>query len=163
MNKRIFLLTAVFLLLTKIYAQQVTTDQPSPTPASQANSLKIVFPNQPGWNVLQEGKKLEFEVKATGGTGSRFTYALTQGLVEGMTFDTLGHFSWTPNYDFVDRLIKDRTVQLLFEARNEKNERVSQVAEVKVEHVNRPPQIGELKPFYVQYNANNTYTIESSA
>ncbi len=91
-----------------------------------------------------------------------FTYSLTQGKVEGMQFDSLGHFSWTPSYDFVDRLSNGRTIQLLFEAKNRKQESVNQIIDFKIEHVNRPPVVGELKPLYVRYNTVNTYTIESS-
>ena len=125
--------------------------------------MKLAFPDQPGWNTLKEGQKLEFEVIATGGSGSQYTYAITQGKVEGIEFDSLGRFSWTPSYDFVDRLSSGRTVQVIFEAKNEKDESVRQVVDFKVEHVNRPPVVGELKPLYVRYNAQNTYTIESSA
>ncbi len=113
--------------------------------------------------MLKEGQKLEFVARAVGGTGSNHTFALTQGWVEGITFDSLGRFSWTPSYEFVDRLSTGRTVQLLFEVRNEKEEVANQIVEFKVEHVNRPPEIGELKPLYIQYNTTNTYTIESSA
>ena len=157
MRKSNFLFVVVFFFITQASAQQVTV--PTTNPAN----LQLTFPNQPGWNIIKEGQALQFDVKASGGTGSRFVYALTQGQMEEIAFDTLGHFSWTPGYDFVDRLAKDKTVQLLFEARNEKDERVKQVIDLKVEHVNRPPSMGELKPFYVQYDASNTYTIESSA
>ncbi len=112
---------------------------------------------------MKEGKKLEFDVKVTGGTSKRVTFSINQGRVEGIVFDSLGHFSWTPSYDFVDRLSGSRNVQLLFEAKNDKDESVNQVVNFKVEHVNRPPEIGELKPFYVRFNTQNTYTIESSA
>jgi hypothetical protein len=163
MNKQIFLLAAFLFIFTHTNAQQVPPENNPSVTVTPSAPLKLVFPNQPGWNVVQEGKNLQFEVKAAGGSGNRYTYALTQGSVEGIKFDTLGQFSWTPTYDFVDRLNKDRVVQLQFEARNDKDERVSQVIAFKVEHVNRPPQVGELKPFYVQYNTQNTYNIESAA
>ncbi|MFD3000637.1 hypothetical protein ACFS7Z_09725 [Pontibacter toksunensis] len=161
MKKSILFFSALFLFITKVSAQDDAVEVPAPTVI--ASPLKLSFPDRPNWNVLKEGEKLQFEAKATGGTDSSFTYALTQGREEGMVFDSLGRFSWTPSYDFVDRLSNGRNVQLLFEARNKKGESVSQVAELKVEHVNRPPVIGELKPFYVRYGAQNTYTIESSA
>lgn len=162
MKKSILLFSAILLLVAKVYAQEAAAEAGAQASHSIASPLKLSFPNQPGWNVLKEGQKLEFEVKASGGTGSRFTYALPQGRIEGIEFDSLGRFSWTPSYDFVDRLSGGRTIQLLFEARNEKDESVRQVIDFRVEHVNRPPIIGELKPFYVQYNTQNTYTIESS-
>ncbi|QMU29308.1 hypothetical protein [Adhaeribacter radiodurans] len=157
MRKSVLLFFAVFFFLFQASAQQVTVQNPN------SGNLQLTFPNQPGWNIIKEGQALQFDVKATGGSGTRFLYSLTQGGIDEMSFDTLGHFSWTPSYDFVDRLAKDKTVQLIFEARNEKDQRVKQVIDLKVEHVNRSPVIGELKPFYVQYDVNNTYTIESSA
>ncbi|ALJ01767.1 hypothetical protein DC20_21990 (plasmid) [Rufibacter tibetensis] len=145
-----------------MHAQQQVADE-APIPVVQATPLKLIFPGRPGWNLLKEGEKRQFEVKAEGGTGERVIYSVAQNRVEGLVFDSLGRFSWTPGYDFVDRLTKESTVQLLFEARNEKDERASQVVDLTVRHVNRPPVVGELKPLYVQYNTVNSYTIESSA
>lgn len=123
---------------------------------------ELSFPEEQGWNVLQEGEKTEFLVKASGGSDSLFSYRLREGSVEGMEFDSLGRFSWIPDYDFVDRLSSDTTIQLLFEARNSHDEEVSRVMEFTIMHVNRPPQVGELKPLYARYNTVNTYMIESS-
>ncbi|WP_161888638.1 hypothetical protein [Pontibacter russatus] len=162
MKKSTFLFSSFFLLAASAIAQETTPVAEAPVPTVAAPPIKLVFPDRPGWNVLQEGQKLTFEASATGGSGSRYTFGITQGRVEGIEFDSLGHFSWTPSYDFVDRLSGHRTVQLLFEVRNDKGEAVSEVVEFDVEHVNRPPVIGELKPLYVLYNTQNTYTIESS-
>ncbi len=157
--KNSFLLLALLLsILTQAFSQEA----PAPDTTATALPLSISFPNKTGWNVLKEGQKLEFQVKSAGGTGKQLTYALTQGRVEAMLFDSLGHFSWTPSYDFVDRLSGSRKVQLLFGVKNDKGESVSQVVELEVKHVNRPPMVGELKPLYVLYNKENTYTIESS-
>lgn len=123
---------------------------------------ELSFPEWQGWNVLEEGEKTEFLVKASGGSDSLFSYRLREGSVEGMEFDSLGRFSWIPDYDFVDRLSSDTTIQLLFEAQNSHDEEVSRVMEFTIIHVNRPPQVGELKPLYARYNTVNTYMIESS-
>ncbi len=132
-------------------------NNPAPEP------LKLCFPDYPGWNVLKEGQKLEFVLKASGGTDSSFTYSLAQGKLDGMEFDSRGHFTWTPDHNLVGRLATDSVFQLLFKAVNSREESVSQVVDIKVEHVNRPPIVGELKPFYVRYNTSNSYTIEASA
>ncbi|TXK49864.1 hypothetical protein FVR03_05970 [Pontibacter qinzhouensis] len=163
MKKCVLLFSAVLLFLAKTNAQVEIIVPESSKNTSKNSSLKLVFPDMPGWNVLKEGQKLEFEVKAIGGTGSRYVYSLNQGRIPGINFDSLGHFSWTPSYDIVDRLDKTRTVQLQFEVTNEKEERASQVIDFIVEHVNRPPIVGELKPFYVRFNTTNTYRIEPSA
>ncbi|MBF9254654.1 hypothetical protein I2I11_15220 [Pontibacter sp. 172403-2] len=162
MKKSILLFSAIIVFNANVYAQDTTAEAGSLVLQTVATPLKLSFPDKPGWNVLKEGQKLEFDVKASGGTGNKIVFALPQGRIDGITFDSLGHFSWTPSYDFVDRLGGGRTIQLLFEARNEKDESVRQVVDFTVEHVNRPPVIGELKPFYVRYNTQNTYTIESS-
>lgn len=162
MKKSFLLLSFCFLIVAPVIAQETAPEVEAPAPTVTTAPFKLSFPEQPGWNVLQEGQELKFEAKATGGTGSQHTFAITQGRVDGIEFDSLGRFSWTPSYDFVDRLSGHRAVQLLFEARNENGEAVTQVVEFDVQHVNRPPKIGELKPLYVLYNTQNTYTIESS-
>lgn len=159
MKKGILLFSYLSILaITFLFSMEAASAQ------TNDDRLKLTFPTEPGWNVLQEGQKIEFEVLASGGSDSSFTYKITQGKLEGMHFDSTGLFYWTPGYDFVERLnTEGRTIQLLFEARNKSDESISQVVDFKVNHVNRPPVIGELKPFYVRYNTQNTYTIESSA
>lgn len=188
MKNCIFLLSALFFVVTAASAQEFPAEaQAAPhasgeseaeeeavrapavapaeeeaAPAVTVEPLRLSFPEERGWNVLQEGEKIEFCVKATGGTDSIFSYRLSQGSVEGMEFDSTGMFRWTPDYDFVPRLSRDTTIQLLFEASNRHDERVRQVVDFSVEHVNRPPLVGELKPLYARYNTVNTYMIESS-
>ncbi|MBF8963616.1 hypothetical protein I0P70_10180 [Pontibacter sp. FD36] len=152
----------LFSLLILLISQAIAQDTPSGK-SSRSSPIKLQFPTDPGWNVLKEGQKLEFDVQASGGTGTDFRYSIKQGKVDGMVFDSTGYFSWTPSYDFVDRLSGGRVLQVIFEVRNEKDESASQVVDFKVEHVNRPPVVGELKPLYVRYNTQNTYTIESAA
>ena len=161
--KRSLILFSVFILtVTKIAAQDAPADDSNQIPAVQAEPkpLKLSFPNHRSWNVVKEGQKLSFMVIASGGTDSSFTYTLSNGRLDGMEFDSLGFFTWTPGYDFVGRLKSDSTLQLLIEAENKKNEGVSQVIDLKVLHVNRPPQVGDLKPMYVKYNTLNTYVID---
>ncbi|MGV3640282.1 MAG: hypothetical protein ACO1NZ_07170 [Adhaeribacter sp.] len=123
----------------------------------------MALPTWPGWNVVKEGENLQFGIKVSGGRGSRISYKILRGKIEGMEFDSLGRFSWTPAFDFVDRENKSRSVPVQFEARNERGERVAKTVEFRVEHVNRPPQVAELKPFYVEYNVLNTYPIDHAA
>ena len=80
-----------------------------------------------------------------------------------MIFDSLGHFVWTPSYDLADRINTLRTLPVVFEAYNGAGESVIQRVEFKVMHVNRPPEVDELRPFYVQYNTQNTYKIDANA
>lgn len=186
MKVSVMLFSAFFLLVLKLSAQEassqelsnnnsgpalegggkIAAENPSETKKAVAElsspSLELVFPDYPGWNVVNEGENLSFSVKAAGGSDSSFYYSIAQGRAEGIMFDSAGAFSWTPGHDFVNRLSSDSTFQILFEAQNKNAEKVSQVVELKVVHVNRPPVVGELKPFYLRYNTRNVYTIESS-
>lgn len=165
MKEIIHLFLIIFLLIIPIAVPELAAKALPGAAAGKAvpTPLKLSFPTWPGWNVVKEGENLQFGIKASGGRGNRFVYSITRGKLEGIELDSLGRFSWTPDYNFVDRDSKSRTVQVQFEASNEKGERVSKTVEFKVEHVNRPPAIAELKPFYVGYNTVNTYTIDPEA
>ena len=125
--------------------------------------IRLFFPAYTDWNALEEGKELTFTLKAAGGTGTRFTYAITQGKQDGMDFDSAGYFAWKPEFNFADRLSTARTVQVIFEVRNDKGETASKTIEFKVKHVNQPPTVGDVKPWYVGYNSMNRYKVEPSA
>lgn len=125
--------------------------------------IRLFFPAYTDWNALEEGKELTFTLKAAGGTGTRFTYAITQGKQDGMDFDSAGYFAWKPEFNFADRLSAMRTVQVIFEVRNDKGETASKTIEFKVKHVNQPPTVGDVKPWYVGYNSMNRYKVEPSA
>lgn len=162
MKSSFLFITALWLSLTSLWGQEISADSTASEQPKTEATLKLSFPEETGWNRLQEGQPLLFQVIATGGSDSSFTYSLSPGGIAGMQFDSLGQFSWTPSHDFVDRLSIDSTFQLIFRAENRHEEQISRVVDFTVTHVNRPPFVGELKPFYVRYNAQNTYTIESS-
>jgi hypothetical protein len=155
----LFLLISYTFSASQAQVQEGTQNQAQTT---DSTVLQLQLPVRPSWNNLQEGQKIEFGIKATGGTGNKITYALVHGKADGMELDSTGRFTWTPGFDFVDRLTPNRTIQVLFEARNEKDEFISKEAEFKVWHVNRPPVVGDLKPFYVQYNVVNTYMVDAN-
>ncbi|MDO1445995.1 hypothetical protein Q0590_07010 [Rhodocytophaga aerolata] len=164
--------TALFYILfvfacifstSQLYAQSEAQAQTgSQTQANDSSALQIQLAVQPGWSHIQEGQKIEFALTTTGGTGNTVTYALVHGKTDSMQLDSTGRFTWIPGFDFVDRLTPNRTIQVLFEARNENNEFASKEVEFRVWHVNRPPQVEDLKPFYVRYNVVNTYTIDAT-
>ncbi|MBO0951768.1 hypothetical protein J2I46_24510 [Fibrella sp. HMF5405] len=132
-------------------------------PLSQAQdpkSLQISLPQQPEWNVVAEGQSIRFALKTTGNAADSVTYSIAQGMLDGMTFDSLGHFSWTPGYDLADRLKTTRTVPVIFEVRNRRGESATQLVEFKVQHVNRPPVVEELLPFYVRFQTQNVYKFD---
>lgn len=128
--------------------------------AQDPKSLQIVLPQQADWNVVAEGQLVHFKLKTTGTFADTVTYSIAQGMLDGMAFDTLGQFSWTPGYDLADRLKATRTVPVIFEVRNRHGESANQLVEFRVQHVNRPPVGEDLPPFYVRFQTQNIYKFD---
>ncbi|MEZ0487964.1 hypothetical protein [Fibrella aquatica] len=128
--------------------------------AQDPKSLQISLPTQPDWNVVAEGQSIRFTLKTTGSPVDSVTYSIAQGMLDGMAFDSLGHFSWTPGYDLVDRLKTTRPVPVIFEVRNRRGESATQLVEFRVQHVNRPPVVEDLPPFYVRFQTQNVYKFD---
>lgn len=132
--------------------------------AAGGNSpLQIVLPNAPDWNIVPEGKEISFQLKARGGTTDSVLFSITEGRQKDMVFDSLGRFLWTPPYDLADRINSLRSLPIVFEASNAAGESVTQQVSFKIMHVNRPPEVDELRPFYVQYKTLNNYQIDKNA
>lgn len=123
--------------------------------------LQLVLPTQANWNEVAEGSTVKFDLKASGGKDDNLYFSLAQGRLEGMQFDSTGQFSWRPNFDLADRIQTRKTISLLFEVRNSAGESATQTVELKVQHVNRPPVINELRPFYVRYRTQNVYKLDN--
>jgi hypothetical protein len=122
---------------------------------------KILLPTGKEWTQLKEGSEVSFELKLEGKNCEKFRFTIPQGKLEGMAFDSLGRFTWTPPYSMVDRLDSYKFQQVIFEAKcDSTNETLSSKVEFRIQHVNRSPSIRDLKPFYVQYNTNNVYKID---
>lgn len=130
---------------------------------SEVRPLKIILPTQPNWNIVEEGHELVFRLEAQGGKSDTVFFAIKEGRQKEMMFDSLGQFVWTPAYDLADRINTLRTIPLVFEAYNQAGESVTEQVAFKVVHVNRPPEVDELRPFYAQYNTQNTYQIDANA
>lgn len=125
--------------------------------------LQLVFPSESEWNVLYEGKEINFHLQVRGGKGDSIRYNAVSGLIKEMKFDSLGHFVWTPGFEIADRINTTKSFPIVFEAQSTSGESVSREVVFKVNHVNRPPQIDELHPFYVQYKTQNVYKIDMGA
>jgi len=127
------------------------------------SNFQIELPNQPDWSVVSEGSLISFQLKTSGGKSDTVTFVAMQGLLEGMEFDSSGRFSWSPSYELADRTSAQKTIQVIFEARNNWGETTTRSVEFKVQHVNRPPRVEELKPFYVQNRTQNVYKMSADA
>jgi hypothetical protein len=128
------------------------------------NSVEIKLPQKANSNNLEEGKlcSFKFEIKKQHESAERFTFEIIQGKVIGMEMDSSGHFEWTPSYNDVDRIEKERVFQLLISARSDSGKVATKAIDLRVSHVNRPPVVSEVKPFYIKYNTSNTYRIDNA-
>jgi hypothetical protein len=149
------------IVTNSIYAQnRVSTGEAS----IAASPLYIILPTRMDWNTVDEGKEIAFQLGIKGGRdSSAVVYSVESGLLPGMQFDSTGKFSWTPSYDVADRINRMTTLSIVFIAHNEIGERATQTVSIRVNHVNRPPVIDDLKPFYVQYKTQNKYQIDPNA
>lgn len=119
---------------------------------------QLVLPTQPGWTQLEEGKLFSFDITLSEPIqGVKFTLDGSNGY--GMKLDSLGHFTWTPSYDLVDRIEKQKEINVIFQAEWKGNKKVRQPVNFIVRHVNRPPVVDELPTFYVKQNTASQYQI----
>ncbi|MBO0933035.1 hypothetical protein [Fibrella aquatilis] len=129
--------------------------------AQDPKSLQLSLPQTADWNVVSEGQSIRFDLKTTGAAPTdTLTYAIAQGMMDGMSFDSLGRFSWTPGFDVVERLKASRTVPVIFEVHNRHGQSATQLADIKVLPVNRPPAVEDLAPFYVRFQTQNVYKFD---
>jgi hypothetical protein len=152
----------ILVLLTAIFISSMAQGQDN-MKSTSTGPLQIVFPAESEWNVLYEGKEINFHLQSKGGKSDSVKYTITAGLSKDMKFDSLGHFIWTPGYDIADRINTTKSFPVVFEAQNSMGETASREVVFKVNHMNRPPQIDELQPFYVQYKTQNVYKIDMGA
>lgn len=118
-----------------------------------AGQHSITFPTHEGWNVVREGQTLQFSVL----NHPYGTYFSMEGGMEGVTFDSLGNFRWTPDFNVVDRIEKVKEFSFAVQAHFPDQTRDRKTLTVHVHHVNRPPVIEELPVLYVKQNYRNTY------
>jgi hypothetical protein len=113
----------------------------------------FIFPENEGWNVLNENEELSFKVK----TDDEAVYSLQGAENLGIQFDSLGNFSWTPSYDLVDRIALKKEFSIIFEASYPNDRRERRTVTFTVNHINRPPVVEELPIFYVKQAFRNVY------
>jgi hypothetical protein len=148
--KRLSFVQFIFVLLLGLSANAQTS---------------LILPDQSNWNVVEEGKTISFQLRLKGNLpdSTHLQFSIPEGRVDGMKLDSLGNFAWTPSFDLVDRIQGSKIFPVLFEASVRGGEQIRKVAEFRVLHVNRAPYVGELKPFYVQYNVQNTYQVDGNS
>ena len=122
-------------------------------------SQQLIFPDAENWNRVKEGQTLSFQVKVIDHALPKFSLEGMNGY--GILFDTLGNFSWTPSFDLVDRLEKQKEISLIFQAEWKDGRKVRATTNFTILHQNRPPEVDELPPFYVKQSTVNHYQISS--
>ena len=125
-----------------------------------ATAQQLVFPNGPDWMQLEEGKTFSFTLSVHD-PQQPARYSLEGANELGIQFDSLGNFTWTPSFDLVDRLTKQKEISVIFQAALKDNKRLRQPVNFIVRHVNRRPVVGELPTFYVKQGTPNKYQISS--
>lgn len=143
------MLKKILLVLT-FFVSHLTFSQSLP---------KIVLPPGNTWNIANEGETFNFKLNLNPDTCRSYKFGIQQGKVAGMELDSLGNFTWTPDFHLVTRLEKEKVFQIIVEAKDSKENRVTSNIDFTVKHSNRPPVLNDLKSFYVQYNFNNVYKI----
>jgi len=122
-------------------------------------SQQLIFPSTANWNTLKEGQTLTFQVKSGETINPKFSLQGINGYT--IQFDTLGNFSWTPSYDLVDRLEKQKEINLIFQAEWKDGRKINAPITFTVLHQNRPPEVSELPIFYVKQATLNKYQVPS--
>ncbi|GAB3693117.1 hypothetical protein GCM10027592_12660 [Spirosoma flavus] len=149
MNRTAGIIAWVFVLLSCTFTY------------AQDSKLQLILPSQTNWNVVSEGSTIRFDLKAMASTNDSLRFSFGGEAEEGMQLDSVGHFSWTPDFDSADRIQTTKTYPVTFEVRNQQGQTSTKSADLKVLHVNRPPVIGELRPFYVSYRTQNVYKLDA--
>lgn len=133
----------------------VVVEQPV---VQKSDPLRITYEKPSGWDTAKEGEDFEILFKATGGSDSyKFELLEPEFLMENL--DQYGHFSWTPGFDFVSSGERIKHVLLKIKVFDSDGTEVFENVPLFVEHVNRPPIVNELPPFYIQYNIDNIYQL----
>jgi hypothetical protein len=122
----------------------------------QLSGQQLVFPDGDQWKAPYEGQQLNFQVRADS-AGAKFTMQGPSG--PNVSFDSLGNFSWTPAFEVVDRLEKQKEFTVIFQAEWKNGKRARTPITFLVTHRNRPPVVEDLPVFYVKQASANSYQI----
>ncbi|MBX7126374.1 MAG: hypothetical protein K1X47_11835 [Cyclobacteriaceae bacterium] len=120
----------------------------------------IQLPEAPGWNRLAEGQEIHITLTLPDSVPVR-AFALEEPSISGMSLDSTGHFNWSPGFDLVDRVQRQKDFSVSFLALLRDGRRIRQSVTFTLLHTNRAPVIQELPVFYVKQSATNLYQIPS--
>lgn len=129
--------------------------------AQEQRTFQVILPQPTDWTSVAEGTPIKIQFRSTAAPGDTVHYSIAQGRLEGMALDSTGLFTWTPDYALTDRLQTAKMIPVLVEVRNQRDEAASQPITFTVRHVNRPPVVNDLRPFYVRYRTQNVYKMDA--
>lgn len=109
------------------------------------------------FNILFEGTEFKFRFDFPEEEKPRFSLEGAGGF--SMQLDSLGNFKWTPSYDLVDRLEKQKEVNVIIQAEWPDGRRIRRTINFLVQHSNRAPLVEDLPIFYVRQASANRYQI----
>jgi len=127
----------------------------------QTSSPTFIFPDSVGWNILNEGQEVKFQLKSTHYNAGNIHFSVEGTDALGIHFDSLGNFQWRPSYDLVNRIEKSRDIVIIFQQALPDGKRQRKEVVFLVKHVNRPPVVEELPVVYVRQSTGNTYQISN--
>ncbi len=145
--KNLFVICLVFLAVLSVRAQTA-----APT---------FIFPDSTGWNILNEGQEVKFQVKTTHHHPGKINFSIESADGLGIEFDSLGNFHWQPSFDLVNRVEKSKDIMVIFQQSLPDGKRERREITFIVRHINRPPVVEELPVVYVRQSSTNTYQIPS--
>jgi hypothetical protein len=121
------------------------------------SAQKLILPDSAYRHSVKEGQTINFRVTVAEPVMPRYTLEGINGY--NIQFDTLGNFSWTPPFELVDRLEKQKEINLLFQAAWKDGRKVRAPVNFTIFHQNRPPELDDLPVFYVKQASPNAYQI----
>lgn len=111
------------------------------------------------FNTIHEGTEFKFRFEQFEQTRPKYSLEGADGL--SMQLDSLGNFQWTPSFDLVDRLEKQKEFNVIVQAEWPDGKRSRKTLNFIVLHQNRPPLVEDLPVFYVKQSSANRYQIPS--
>src|SRR5260221_12789158 len=118
---------------------------------------RLIFPDSAYRHSVKEGQTISFKVSSSEPGSPRYTLDGINGY--SIQFDTLGNFSWTPPFELVDRLEKQKEINLIFQAERNDGRKVRTPVNFTIFHQNRPPEVEDLPVFYVKQVSPLRYQI----
>lgn len=109
------------------------------------------------FNTIYEGVEFKFRFENFESTQPKYSLEGAEGL--NMSLDSLGNFQWRPSFDLVDRLEKQKEVNVILQAEWADGKRIRRTLNFIVLHQNRAPLIEDLPIFYVRLASANRYQI----